>query len=235
MKTQGEIPFPYQVQPDRVINDREDGTMESTVEFITTVQWQWFLPVLGDYHPDDSRLELNTRELSYSTHGLVRMTGSYMGLREDPTDPILTYVGSPDREVIETHPDFATLAGTAEAPLNGAIWVNKHTGLLATKNKDSKFQEFSTNASTNEPTNLTGVQYYLKPSTQVELTWWQTDVPTVERMKIVDDIKPFKAPDDVVNFLIVDTPYRQVGNFYQVSQIALGSGAGGWNEDLYPQ
>ena len=227
---QGEIAFPYNVQPDWSITERLDGTIEGVLEFVTTRDWRAFLPELEDEHPGDDRLELHTREIRFLPHSRVSMTGHYLGLADDPTDSIISYVGSPDRERIETHPDFkTTIGGTAAGALNQAIFLDasgRQTSKDAAGNRFAYFDEDS---------DLAGVEYFLRASTQVELSWWQTDVPTVQRMVIVEDIKPFKKPDDVTDFLIVDTPYRQVGSHYQVTQIALGSSGGGWSQLLYPQ
>ena len=234
MEIQGEIPFPYQVQPGRTITERDDGTLHSAVMFKTKEEWVDFLPEEGATHPDDRRLELFTREITRTTLGHVEMVGHFLGLKDDPTDKVISYTGPPDRERIETHPDFNDMAGTAESPQNGALWWDQLRNGPADATSDSNYTTFRGFVS-NTNAEVYGVEYYLKPSTQVNLTWWQTDVPKVERMVIVDDIKPFPKPDGVENFLLVDTPFRQVGAHYQVTQILLGSGSGGWSETIYPQ
>ena len=234
MEKQGDIAFPYQVQPGWQVTERLDGTIEGTVDFVTKPEWADTLPEIGDPHPGDDRLEVHTLARSFDPLQRVRLTAHYLGLTEDPTDPVLSCVGSPDREAIETHPDFVSvLAGVPSAPKNDAHFVSVHDRRQTVIDKDYLFSHFETNAAATE--SLAGIQYYLKASTQVELTWWQTKVPVVQRMVIVNDIKPFKKPDGVKDFLSVDTPYRQVGNHYQVTQIALGSGPGGWSQLLYPQ
>lgn len=221
----GEIPFPFQVQPERTIVERTDGTLEGTVDYVTTQEWAEYLPQLEQTHPDDRRLEIHTVERTVSVRGLMTCTAHFRGIKDDPTDTVISYIGSPDRESIETHPQFSTLAGTDKATAkNGAEWVSRE-GYAK-----QSFVGF------NDPNNdLFGVQYYLKASTQITTTHWQTKVPRVERMRIVDSIAGFKKPTDVKNFLLIDTPYRQIGNLYQVSKIYLGSDVTGWNESVYPQ
>lgn len=233
---QGNVPFKYQVQPDRTIVENTDGTMDGSVVYVTRASYIDFLPELEDPHPDDDRLEMHTREITRTRHNLVTMTAHFRGLVDDPTEPVISYIGSPDRERVETHPDFTNFAGTSSSPANGALWVDYETNKPSTKNT-AVFVGFTTNTSAE----LYGVEYYLAASTQITLTHWQTKVPVVQRMVIVQPedlekaVRGFKSPDDVTDYLLLDTPYRQIGNLYQVSKIYLGSRGGGWSETLYPQ
>lgn len=223
----GDIPFPFQVQPDRTIIERTDGTLEGTVTYVTKKEWAPYLPRLEETHPDDNRLEIHTVEKTLNRVGLASATAHFRGLTDDPTTAVISYVGSPDRESIETHPNFTTLAGTQKSDAkNGAKW------LLRQGDNETYYVFDGFRDSDNE---LFGVEYYLKASTQVTTTHWQTAVPKVVRMKIVPSIDGFKKPADVKDFLLIDTPYRQIGNLYQVSKIYLGSDVSGWSTKVYPQ
>ena len=81
---------------------------------------------------------------------------------------------------------------------------------------------------------MTGVTSYLTAGTQVSVTYWTDKIPKLNnRMTIVQKIPGFTTPPDVGNFLLLDSPYRQVGSFYQVTDQYLGSGVAGWNALIY--
>jgi hypothetical protein len=229
----GELPITGQLLPNRTITERNDGTLEGVFVIRIDKANRAYLPEVGDTHPDDDRLEIHSIDYTVTQLGLLEAAFSCLGLVDDPTDPVISYTGTPDRESVVTHPDFVSvLAGRPSAPKNGALFVHRVHGRQTEDDNLGQFESFSTNVNSE----LYGVQYYLAPSTQITLTWWQTDTPTIERMKIIDKIDgDFKTPADVENFLILDTPYRQIGSHFQVTQIILGSGKGGWSELLYPQ
>lgn len=220
--THGELPAEGQLQPGFALTEHNDGTIQGHAVYITAAENILLLPQLEALHPQDNRCEITKRHLVWKANGLLEMTAEYFGIVEDPTDKQISYVGTPDRERIETHPDFATeLAGTLGAPLNGADFDPTR----------GNFRGFL------DPENaLFGVQFYLRATTQVTLTWWTATAPDLgRRMQIVDSVPPFKKPADVGDFLIIDLPYRKIGNFYQMTQLVLGSGEDGWNELVYPQ
>ena len=229
----------FAIQPDRTIIEKNDGTLEGNVSFKADKNLLFKLPDIGDSHPDDSKLECYNRTLSYGTNNLVTAVCSYFGLESSPTDPVVSYTGGQNNDPIETHPDFeSTLAGAATAALNGAAFVTDTAaddyGLFLGFQEDTTDQEHGQQ--------FRGVEYYLTPSTTVTLSYWTEKVPALKnRLKIYNTIprvnsREFKAPPDVTNWLLLDTPYRQVGSFYQVTEQYLGSGVdGGWNNLIYEQ
>lgn len=214
----------YAIQPNRSITEKNDGTLEGSVVLRCEKNKESQLPEIGDTHPDDDRLEMYQFSKVYQSTGIVEMTGSFFGLISSETEPEISYSGGQNNDPIDTHPSFEVFAGTPAAPLNGAKF-----------DADSEeFIGFFESASAGEP-NFRGTQYYLTPSSLITLSYWTDSVPTLKkRMSVHDEVSGFKKPDDVKDFLLVDTPYRQVGSFYQVTEQYIGSGPNGINREIYP-
>ena len=68
------------LQPDRSINEKNDGTLEGQVVYKCDRANVSRLPRIGDAHPDDSRLEAYNISKTYNSSGLVTSTISYFGL-----------------------------------------------------------------------------------------------------------------------------------------------------------
>ena len=231
--TKGDIDNNVIIQPDRSIAEKNDGTLEGQVIYKCDVTFINKLPRLGATHPDDNRLECYNINKTYNSNGLVTATASFFGITSSTTDPVITYSGGQNNEAITTHPNFADFAGTVDAPLNGAVFETD------TNAADyGSFIEFGGGESADGP-QYRGTEYYLTPSTMITLSYWTDKVPTLKnRLKIYSRIKgvssaDLKVPSDVADFLLLDTPYRQVGSFYQVTEQYLGSGPQGWNNVIY--
>jgi hypothetical protein len=208
------------IQPNFKLTERDDGTIEGTVTFECDESNLPNLPQVGNSHPRDTRAELYARDITYLPLRKVRMVGSFFGLVSSTTDPVLNYTPNTDRQLIETHADFAEFAGDADSPQNGAEF-------------DSETGEFL--GFFDSSNDLFATRYHLTPSTQVSLTYWTRNRPSLKkRMRIVNRVAGFTAPPDVKDFLRLDMPYRQVGSHYQVTEIYLGSGPNGWNATVYP-
>lgn len=208
------------IQPDRTITEKNDGTLEGIVNFECDRADFLSLPQMGAAHPDDHRLELYNRDITYSTLGKVKLSGAYFGLVARKTEPVLAYTPNTDRDPIETHPLFDTFAGTKASPINGAKF-DKQTG---------EFLGFFNQAIKD----LFGAKYYLVPSTMVALTYWTSVAPSLsKRMTIIQSVPGFRKPPDVKDFLLLDMPYRQIGSFYQVTEQIMGSGPLGWSKKIY--
>tara|TARA_R110002110_G_scaffold6937_1_gene34544 strand:- start:60 stop:743 length:684 start_codon:yes stop_codon:yes gene_type:complete len=225
LKIQGRIQDYYAdgvaIQPGYKLTQKDDGTLDGTVTFECDRDRVGSLPQIGADHPADGRAELYARDITYMGLNKVSMTGSYFGLISATTDPIITNGGSADREAIETHSDFLTMAGTDGGELNGAKF-DEETG---------EFLGFLDSSN-----DLFGVRYYFTASTTVSSSFWTRSAPKLKKiLTIVDKIPGYKAPEGVKNFLLLSVPYRQVGSHYQVTENFLGSGADGWNTTIYPE
>lgn len=207
--------------PNYSLTEKNDGTIEGQVVFEADISKFNNFPKLKAPHPRDSRCELYNREITYLPLNKVRMTGSYFGLVSRKTDPILSYTPNTNQEAITSHPDFEDFAGTSAEPLNGAKFDDETGEFLGFFDPAIK--------------DLFGVQFYLVPATLLSLTYWTTNIPSLgKRMQKKSTISGFRKPSDVKEFLIMDTPYRQIGSHYQVTELIMGSGPNGFSNILYP-
>lgn len=209
-------------QPDRELAEKNDGTIEGTVVWTGDRSNLSSAPGIKSAHPDDSRCECYARTIKYRTNGLCDVTCSYFGLVSSKTEAVISYNPSTDREPIAAHPRFKDeIGGTPSSPQNGAKFADDTNEFLGFLEDDA-------------PDELLGVQYYLSASTQVSVTYWQNSVPSLrKRMEIVSSIPGFRKPSDVKEFLRLDFPYRQIGSFYQVTELYLGSGPNGFSQIIY--
>lgn len=236
--TKGDVTLYYAdgvvIQPNFAIVEKNDGSIEGQVVFICDESKFFNLPQMDSGHPRDPRAELYNREITYLANGRIQLTGSYFGLVANKTKPVINYTPNTDRDPVTAHPNFAALAA------EGGIWRNVNTGTFVTDAERGDMIAGTENALeffgwNNPDDELFGVEFYLTASTMVSLTYWQKNVPTIRnRMKIVSNVPGFRKPADVKDFLLLDFPYRQVGNFYQVTELYLGSGPKGFSTLLYP-
>ena len=217
------------IQPNRTISEKEDGTLSGSVLWEGARDGTGSLPVIGDAHPDDVRLEMVEATFTFMPNDKVQVQGSYFGLNASTTVKVISYSGSQNQEAIETSPDFERFAGTGKAPKNGAQFE-----AFTNPEGEEYYQFLGFFQDDVGSSDFVGVSSYLTAGTQVSVTYWTDRQPKLnERMKIKSKIKGFSTPKDVEDFLYLDTPYRQVGSFYQVTEQYLGSGKRGWNKEIY--
>jgi len=208
------------LQPGFSLTEKDDGTIDGTCVFECDQSLLNFLPQKGAAHPRDSRCEIYSRTITWMGLEKIQMVASYFGLVSSKTNPIIAYTPNTNKEPLETHPLFETFAGTQASPINGAVFDSETGAFLGFFDQTIK--------------DLFGATGYLVPATMVSETYWQRSVPSLtKRMTIVNSITGFRKPPDVKNFLLLDMPYRQVGNFYQVTKQYLGSGPLGWSKKIY--
>ena len=222
-------------QVDGSIIEKNDGTIEASLTFVTEKVYILTLPKIGDTHPTKDKLECYNKTITYGAGDLITCTCSYFGIDVSKTSPVVSYDGGTNNDPIETHPKFGEtdangLAGTVDVPLNGAKFVTNPEA-----DDYGSFIKFSGD----DAGDLLGVQYYLTPANNVSVTYWTTTKPNLnQRMSIVS--KPslgagrtFLKPPNVKNYLLVDMPYRIQGSLYQVTEQYMGSAKGGWNKIIY--
>ena len=223
------------MQPDRKIAYKTDGTAEGVVEFWCKIQHISELPTIGSPHPDDSSLECHHMERTALKLNRVKIQCFYHGICftfGDISRPIIDYPGGVDTVPIQCNPKFADFAGTPSAPLHGAFWRDPVTLKKSTDNVKSEFGGFI------DPSDreFFGVEHFFVNRPNVTRTYWTKIVPTLKQgMTIVDKIPDFINPPGIVNWLLLDTPYRQVGNSYQLTEQYKGAPEPGWSKKIYPQ
>jgi len=209
------------IQPDYELVEKNDGTIEGQVIFECDISRIGNLPQLSNPHPRDNRCECYNRAITYGRLNKVKLTASYFGLTSAKTDPILSYTPNTNQDPVTSHPDFETFAGNRDSPENGAKFdedTGEFLGFFDPSIKD-----------------LFGAEFYLVPATLLSLTYWTRNIPSLSRrMSRKSSVPGFRKPPDVKEFLILDTPYRQVGSFYQVTEQIMGSGPNGFSSILYP-
>jgi hypothetical protein len=211
------------LQPNYSLTEKNDGTIEGQCVFECDVSALNNLPQMNAPHPRDGRCEIYNREITYMGLRKIRMVASYFGLIADKTEAIINYTPSTSQDPVTSHPDFNTFAGTPQVPNtgNGARFDPESGQFLGFFNPAIK--------------DLFGAEFYLVPTTLLSRTYWQREVPSLgKRMSRRTTIEGFRKPEDVAEFLIIDYPYRQVGNFYQITEQIMGSGPNGFSKILYP-
>lgn len=210
-------PF-LQLQPGSTVDEDENGLLTGECSYEGDASLSFLYPV-GSLHPFDYRLTAYKRRLTRLPTGKCRITLSYIGITADPTPMFIEHPAGSSQEPIETHPDFSKFAGTASAPLNGAVF-----------DESGQFVGFT------DPENkLAGVRAYIVPSVMVTLSYYTHYVPNISRVAKVSSltIPDLIRPPNVRNFLLIGMPYKKIGNLFQVSQQLLGSGPNGWIRQIY--
>ena len=190
--------------------------------------------ILADFspHPRFSNLLLSKRNGQRSEPGWWTVSYTFEGfINEEPEEPTYELVGSLSQEPIQTHPDFATIAGTPASPLNGAIFIDPDT-LRKSESVNAIFKEFTNvNGATNPKA---GVDSYLEPSVEWRETRFSTSRPTT--LTGLGNIQtPNGSPPDLSprNWLYWSESYIRRGGVYQITSTWKLSGRNGWDPDIY--
>lgn len=203
-----------ELQPDSNIVFKNDGTMEASLVYKLDENDIGDLPFIGDEHPEDPRLECVNVAKTYENNGIVTATCSYFGIEQSITQQVIQYSGGTNTDPIESHPQFSSLTASSN-------YIYDDNGLFVGFTGD-----------------LLGVQSYLTASSTVTVSVWRDKPPVVPTRVAIFDRLPGEAgkmpwPTDIRNWLLIDTPYRKYGSFYQVSEVFLGSGPDGWQTEIY--
>lgn len=206
------------LQPGWSVRENVDGSWESTLVYKGDRTHRNRMPQVGDRHPSEAGLYCYSRELTYDKTEFLLCTAQYMGIKQDPSPPYVQFPGGTGQDPIETHPNFANFAGTANNPANGAYW-NTETG---------EFIGFISGP-------RQGVRSYFVPNTIVNVTYYTFRVPQILRVARVfsGNLPNFQKPPNVLNWLVIGMPYEKVGPLYKVTETYLGSDTRGWDPFIY--
>ncbi len=206
------------LQPGATVSINQDETVEASASFKTSTP-DTNPPELGEEHPYEFDAKCYNITETRNQAGIITYDCAYFGINggRKRSELEIAYSGGTSSDPIQTHPDFDKLT----APSNYSY------------DDDGNFLGFTGG-------DLAGVQYYLTPSSTVTISYWQDTAPKTEaRVKIATrrDLeiitKGFALPSDITNWLLVERPFRQVGNFFQVSETFIASGPKGWSTDIY--
>lgn len=179
---------------------------------------------------------------AYPNMSLTRRTGQrgkpgwwtvnyvFEGFLVSLPDPTYELTTSLSQEPIQTHPDFATFAGTPSNPQNGSIFVDPDTGFNSNKN-NAIWKEFAFKGTANEKA---GIESYLAPGAEWRETKFQTSRPT--GIRDVGTIEtPAGSPPTLSgrDWLAWGETYVRRGHIYQVTSTWKLSGRNGWDADIY--
>lgn len=209
----------------------EDGTWSAKV--IYRCPWSLVMTLAPrrnvTRHPDFPVLICNGCSITRLKPGTVaEITASFRGVfgnegdpgpnpnpLPDSTEEIITGTGEAP---IETHPNFvSTLGGTADAPLNDAVFDD-----------DGKFVGFAATSI------YAGYETYLVPSTTYRRsTPSRTRPSSVGPVGRLDTQPPISHDVPGGNWLFTCRSFRRDGGVYDVTEEWLLSGPGGWDSDIY--
>jgi hypothetical protein len=113
-------------------------------------------PSMRSSHPIWGFMHVEKRTVSLTDYGFCRAVCEYAGFEGSPV-PVIEWSSGVSSEPIETHPNFATFAGTPSAPQNDAVWVDIETGDKTTDDTRGKFSHFAGTGP------FAGVTSYLNP------------------------------------------------------------------------
>ena len=210
----------------------EDGSITYIERFALADKSQLptLIPQIGvTVHPDDSNARCSAVAGEYDQEsGVYLLTVEYK--TPDGTGWIdigsknggrsVEIIAAVQTEPIETHPDFATLAGTAASPANGAIYDDdgRFTGWAAT----SAYR---------------GIESYLAPTVRVRIAEVDTVDVTSADLEEIGTIQSVSASDAPTpsgyNWLCTDVSQVDQGDDYLITREYTLSGPSGWNTDIY--
>lgn len=205
-----------------------------TIELVVDIHQDDFpQQMLADFspHPRFSTMALSKRSGQKINPQWYRVAYTFEGfLSGAPPDPTYELIGSLSQEPIQTHPDFATIAGTPAAPLNNALFVDPDTGWKSEK-ANAIWKEFSNTGGANRKA---GLDSYLVPGAEWRETSFETSEPaTLENLATI--ASPRGNPPSLAGYdwLVWGQTYQRRGYTYQVQTTWKFSGRNGWDPDIY--
>jgi len=197
-------------------------------------------PKKGDIHPIDIRLAIETLKTSYGP-GICRITANYTGMEDnsaDDSEPVYSLNVGTQQEPIETHPDFATFAGTPSAPLNKAVFIDAQNNEVTAANpadpadnEKYKFSRFQLDSP------LKGLDSFLDST---NTTWTQKYTSSVKPsdggdVGEIDSNLPGNPPSfgGNRNWLYTGMAFDQRAHVYSITRSWRLSGKDGWKSQIY--
>lgn len=204
------------------------------------------LPKIGDRHPIFDFLSIESSELALKGAFAV-LTASFAGVNAqyDDQNPVYELVVGVSEEPIQLHPRFkSTIAGTPIAPLHGAMFKDRATGLVTFNggpfvpitNKGYDFAGFMVMDTESTQNPYGGIDHYLSAE---QITWRRTvtrKTPATEITK-VGTIQTPKGPAPQLpagrNWLNMGLTQTKRGSAYTSVEEWRSSARVGWISEIY--
>lgn len=206
------------MQPDWDLIEEEDYSLRATLMYKGDRVNEGKAPKIGDQIFNGLPLFCFSRRRVYNRLQQLTVQCDFIGIERDPSPYKVEFPGGSGTEPIESHPNFSLFAGTFANPKPGSLF-------------DEDTEEFRAFISGNKQ----GVTSYIVPDVRVNLNYWTFRVPQAKRItKEIATSLPGVVPNaTVLNYLLTGLIYRQFGRLYQVTEQWLGSGARGWDRQIY--
>lgn len=220
-------------------------SFEVTGDMRTTVSRAAFLaklPVLGAVHPFVSFVWMDFRRLLFSPTCIradCRYSGAEPGNYNVPQYELM--IGM-EEAPIETHPNFAAIAGIPSAPLNGAIFIDPASGQPGTDDDACVFDRFAPFVD-GEPNPKAGIEAFLNPVATYTESYVTSALPSASGFGQRTSSVPgpgFPGSTGARDWLYMGYTYSRRGApgggtnvLYEVKNEWRMSGLKGWDEDIY--
>jgi len=184
---------------------RADGFVDGQIIYeFDYAQLAGIRGMIGKAHPDEPNVFMHQARIEKLRAGKGRATFDCMGLFRDPTLYIVQGVPQVSTTAIEAHPRFTdTLAGTPDAPLNGAVFDEETDEFLGFFSGD-----------------LIGVKSFYDGGTMIRATYYTARPPGLRRpFKITKAIPNAPQIPGVSAWLAMPCEFDPVPNtpFYKVT------------------
>ena len=174
------------------------------------------LQAVGAAHPNFPRMAIDRATYRFTDGGAFALvTYVYAGVLSRLPEPTFELNGALSQEPIQTHPDFATLAGTPQAPANGAIF-----------DEDGAFATFG-------PGPLAGATSYLAPGAEWSRISFSFQRPNLNNLGKIGS-PPGNPPTLAGHDWLVGPPNAMKrGGVWQLREPWILSGPNGWSPLVY--
>lgn len=224
-----------------IVQSEEDGTLDrygvdvlTRVEEIPADRFPQLLRSKYSVHPRFTSMGVSKITWRKGVAGkFYRVTYVYEGFLNSIPEPVYVLDASLSEEPIELHPDFTSIAGTPESPLNGAVFIDPDTGKITTDNAKGVFREFM--ATVDGSANLkAGIESYLSANARwSEISFSKTRPSDLGSLGSIDNPSGSNPSFGVRTWLYDGVSYEQRGAIFQIRKSWLLSGRTGWDEDIY--
>jgi hypothetical protein len=211
--------------------DRYGVSAITRVEQVPVSLFSRLIRAVGSIHPRFPSMAVArvTWDLNHAGT-FYKVNYIYEGFISKLPDPTYELSGTLSEEPIQTHKNFAALAGTPDAPRNDAIFLDPETQKLTKDNEKGVFQEFGGGSANRKA----GVASFVSPGVM-----WTAIYFSVTRPAALRNLGTIDAPDGPNpsisgrNWLMWDMSYRQRGFIYEIRITWKLSGRNGWDPDIY--